>query len=339
MDRKTIVMIKNIIFVLALVSVPALSATAATAAPAVTPTTAVTALTVPDGLDWAYPFPCKPPGSDSIHMFQVPGSEKQYSEAQISDAFNPPDWFPNEHPPMPKVVAQGSKPDVKACALCHLPTGSGHPESADIAAQPAAYTVRQMADFKNGKRVGVRAQVMVVIAKAMTDEDIQAAAAYFASLKQRIWTQVIEAKTVNKSYVGEGCMRFATPDGDKEALGQRIIVLPEDAAQVKVRNPHSGFIAYVPPGSLAKGKALVSSGVAGEEGSRCVACHGSDLKGLNGAPGPGIAGRDAIYTFRQLYGIKTGARVPLEPMMKKIADKLSNDDMIAISAYLASLKP
>jgi cytochrome c553 len=32
-----------------------------------------------------------------------------------------------------------------ACGSCHLMSGQGHPESADIAGMPAEYLIRQMA--------------------------------------------------------------------------------------------------------------------------------------------------------------------------------------------------
>src|SRR3954447_25878826 len=79
--------------------------------------------------DWAYPVTPKPEPLDSVQLKQVPGSAKQYTQAQIDDPFNPPDWFPNEHPPMPEIVARGgAKPAGRACAQCHLPSGDGHPE-------------------------------------------------------------------------------------------------------------------------------------------------------------------------------------------------------------------
>src|SRR4249920_2709222 len=56
---------------------------------------------------------------------QMPGSSRSFTQAQIRDNSNPPDWHPAEHPPMPDVVAHGSK-DVRACATCHLPNGFGH---------------------------------------------------------------------------------------------------------------------------------------------------------------------------------------------------------------------
>src|SRR5215467_9833610 len=75
---------------------------------------------------WAYPVnpALKPP--DAVKPIQLPGSTKLYTQAQIDDGFNPPDWYPQDHPPMPDVVAQGRKAvNARACALCHLTSGGG----------------------------------------------------------------------------------------------------------------------------------------------------------------------------------------------------------------------
>src|SRR5262249_3697695 len=157
--------------------------------------------------EWAYPITPKPEPKDNVVLKQMPGSSKQYTQAQIDDGFNPPDWFPDEHPPMPAIVAHGAKPVVRACALCHLPTGNGHPESSSLAGLPAAYLMRQMAEFKNGGRKGGRTPVMIEIAQAISDADAHAASEYFASLKPGVWTKVIETETVSNSYVGQAPMR------------------------------------------------------------------------------------------------------------------------------------
>jgi hypothetical protein len=39
-----------------------------------------------------------------------------YTQTQIDDNFNALDWFPNEHRPMPPVVAHGDGTTVWACA-------------------------------------------------------------------------------------------------------------------------------------------------------------------------------------------------------------------------------
>jgi len=96
-----------------------------------------------DNPDWAYPVTPPLESKDNVIMKSVPGSTKQYTQAQIDDIFNPPDWYPSEHPPMPQIVMTGGTRARTACAQCHLPSGDGHPESANIAGLPANYIVRQ----------------------------------------------------------------------------------------------------------------------------------------------------------------------------------------------------
>src|SRR6266568_5016827 len=115
-----------------------------------------------DDLEWAYPATPKPGALDNVVQKQVPGSARKYTQAQI--------------------VANGKKP-ARACALCHLPTGNGHPESSSLAGLPVSYLVRQMAEFKSGNRKGVRATAMIEIAKAISDADVRAGGEYFAALK------------------------------------------------------------------------------------------------------------------------------------------------------------
>ena len=55
---------------------------------------------------------------------------------------------------------------------------------------------------------------------------------------------------------------------------------------------------------------------------------------------PAITGRSPMYIYRQLNDIKIGTRNgEWVPLMKGVVDKLSDQDMIAISAYLTSKPP
>ena len=290
-----------------------------------------------DNPDWAYPVTPRPEPLDNLVLKHVPDSTRAYTQAQIDDPFDPPDWFPTEHPPMPPIVARGGKPPVRACAQCHLPSGDGHPESSSLAGLPVPYIMRQMSAFKNGGRKGVRATVMIAIAQAIAEEDALAAAEYFSALKPGVWTQVIETDTVPKSYVGAGGMRFAAPGSEKEPIGNRIIVLPQDEARAKSRDPHSGFIDYVPTGSIARGETLVTTGDGGKT-IPCAICHGQTLNGLGEVPS--IAGRPPTYVVRQLNDMKAGARAGTSmALMAAVVDKLTVEDMIAIAAYLGSRDP
>ena len=292
-----------------------------------------------DNPDWAYPVTPKPEPLDNATPLTATGSTKQYTQAQVDDAFNPPDWFPQDHPPMPEIVAHGGpKPAGRACALCHLTSGDGHPESAELAGLQVAYLERQMAAFKNGDRTGGRSPVMVAMAKVLSEDEVKTASEYFTALKPTAgYNKVVETETVVKSYVGPGGMRFAAADGATEPIGTRIIVLPVNAAEAKLRDPRFGFIDYVPPGSIARGDQLATTGGGGKT-IQCAICHGPELKGLGEVPP--IVGKTGTYIFRQLHDMQTGARKgPWVELMKAVVVKLDDADMIALAAYLESRNP
>jgi cytochrome c553 len=264
----------------------------------------------------------------------APGSSRTYTRKQIDDLFNPPDWYPNIHPPMPQVVAHGEAPDVRACAACHLPTGTGHDESAYVAGLPVNYFVRQLADYKGGARKGSGS--MTTIAAHISDADIRAAAAYFAAVKPRRWIRVVETDTVPRTYVGPGNKRLRLPGGSTEPIGDRIIEIPENEEVVLNRDPRLGFIAFVPKGSVARGEALTASG--GGKTIACSICHGPTLQGLGDVPP--LAGRQATYTVRQLVMMQDGSRAgPGAAPMRPVVKNLTIDDMLALAAYTASLAP
>lgn len=282
---------------------------------------------------WAFLAPDKqqPPASEESGSIKVPGSNKEYTAAQIDDLSNPPVWFPDEHGSAPSIVQHG-KGAVLACGSCHLMSGHGHQESADLAGLSADYIVRTMADFKNGTRIDPAR--MNAIAKGMSDEDVQQAAAYFAALKPGGWVKVVEAESVPKSYVSvKGRQRLPLPGGGMEPLGNRIVELPDDVARATSRDPHSGFVAYVPKGSIAKGAALVKTGA--NKTISCAICHGDSLEGLGDVPR--IAGLHPAYVARQLYAFQTGTNHSVSSaLMKKVVANLTADDILAIAAYTAA---
>ena len=299
-----------------------------------------------EDLSWAFPVPDKtpPPAEHDSAPKQLAGSAKSYTQEQIDDQFNPPDWFPEQHAQPPQIVVRGIKPGVQACGSCHLMSGNGHPESASLAGLPASYLMRQMADFKSGDRkdpeahkASLRSARMNGIAKAIADDDMRQASEWFASLKPAVWYKVVETRTVPKTWVGGTRMRLPLPDGGSEPLGNRIITVPQDSAKVELRDPNSGFIAYVPIGSIARGRALADTGGSGKTIS-CTICHGDSLQGLGDVPR--IAGLHPIYIVRQLYNFQVGANAgTASALMKKVVANLKEDDMIALAAYAGSLAP
>ena len=291
----------------------------------------------------AAPAPAAPAAAPApdVTPRQLPGSSRSFTLAQIRDGFGPADWFPGDHPPMPDIVAHGKRPDVRACALCHYPNGKGRPENAGVSGLPVAYFVQTMADFKADARKSAdtrkaNTNLMIAYAKGMTDEEVKAAADYFAAMKWTPWITVVEAAAVPKTRIAGGM--FLKLDGNEtEPIGDRIIEVPEDTERTEtLRDLRSGFIAYVPVGSIKKGEALVTTG--GGKTTRCAVCHGADLKGLG--PVPGIAGRSPSYTVRQLFDTQRGTRKGVwADLMKPVVANLTSEDMLAIAAYTASRVP
>ena len=298
---------------------------------------------------WAYNVVNTPPPAgqaaappDDGSPKKLPGSSGAFTLQQIRDGFGPADWYPGDHPTMPPIVASGKRPDVRACSLCHYPNGKGRPENAGVAGLPRSYFLQTMADFRSGARKSSEARkantnLMITIAKGMTDEEIAAAADYFGSMKWTPWIKVVEADTVPKTRVAGG-MFLKIEGNETEPIGNRIIETPDDAERTEVlRDPRSGFTAYVPKGSVARGKTLATTGGGGKT-VQCGVCHGADLKGLG--PVPGLAGRSPSYVVRQMYDMQQGARKGVwTDLMMPVVKNLTNDDLLAIAAYTASLAP
>jgi cytochrome c553 len=290
-------------------------------------------------LTWAFPqlVPQKDlrPVEDDGKPRRIPGSMKEYTQQQIDDRFNIPDWFPDEHPPFTKVVQFGRAPTVQACGKCHLANGQGHPESASLTGLNAAYLIRQMADFRNDVRKN--GEPMNMYAKNISDQDFREASEYFANLKPSVWYRIVEARVVPKAYLTTEYKRLPLPDGSMEPIGSRIISIPEDVHRNESRDPHSGYIAYVPPGSLKRGEELVKTGGGGKTVA-CGICHGPTLRGLGEVPR--IAGQHPIYIVRQLHNFKNGKNGGAwAPLMVQPVAKLTDEDIIGIAAYVASLAP
>jgi cytochrome c553 len=132
-------------------------------------------------------------------------------------------------------------------------------------------------------------------------------------------------------------MRLPVPNGGTEALGRRIVELPENPLGLINRDSHAGYVAYVPEGSLAAGEALVTKGGPGRT-LACASCHGPKLTGLGDIPP--LAGRPPSYIVRQLWAFQSGTRAgELSAGMKPVVVNLTADEMLDIAAYLASLPP
>jgi len=293
----------------------------------------------PAAPDWVLPVgtPGKPPVWDKIAPRNLPGSPAHFTEAQMHDLRHAVDWRPGEHPPLPASVALGAG-SAGACGYCHLPDGAGRPENAALAGLSADYIREQVEAFASGERAPLDGKwgpsaYMRTTAKAASAEVVREAADYFSRLRFTSHVRVVErariARAVPTNYV------YALDRSATEPLGTRIVEAPDSVERFEMRDAHLGYTAYVPPGAVAAGAALVRSG--GPAGQPCALCHGAALKG---GVAPPLAGRSPSYLARQLFGFRAGTRgnAGAAPM-RVIAEPLSDRNIIDLAAYAGSRRP
>jgi cytochrome c553 len=295
--------------------------------------------------EWAYNSTPTPeaqlphhPAIDPNELLSIPGSTRKF---KLDEVENGADWFPEDHPTMPDIVAKGRE-GVRPCGTCHMPNGKGRPSNGPVTGLPVAYFIQAVEDYKNDLRISAdpkktNIRQMIGFAKLLTPEETRAAAEYFGSMKWTKWIRVVESERVPKTYV-EGFIHYRYPGNETVPIGMRVIEMPEDNHQTEpLRNPRSGFVAYAPPGSIKRGEDLVKTGGNGRT-LQCGICHGADLRGLGNVPG--IAGKSPTWLTRQMFDMQAGTRKgPGSALMKQAVEKLRNEDYVALAAYISSLEP
>ena len=321
-------------------------AACATLAACSTATTQRSAGSVPLTEVPAWIFPLSPPAgvttSPATTVIHLPNSAAGFTRAQLSNRFAAPDWYPASHGPMPEVVARGRAPDLYACGYCHTPGGQGRPENSALAGLPSEYIVQQVVDFKSGARrsllpgVFPPTDLMIHEAATATPAETQLAADYFSHEKLRPRVIVLERSQVPRTRV-VGSVYTPIENGGEEPLGTRLIELARNSEQHENRDEQMLYVAYVPKGSIARGRSLARTGGHGLTVA-CVTCHGAKLQGM--AAVPAIAGRSPSYLLRQLFAFKTGARSgPATQPMQPVVANLGVSNMIDAVAFAASLQP
>lgn len=236
----------------------------------------------------------------------------------------------------------GRKP-ARPCAECHTISGAGVPSTAALDSLPKAYILEQIAAFRAGQR-GMggpeTARDMVEEARALTPADLQQAVDYFSGIPFVSRVHVVETASVPKTHWKYFVL---APDssGAREPIGERIIETPANFQDYEYSDARVGYVAYVPPGSIARGAVIAVKGKG--SAASCESCHGTNLEGRT-LPGIGIvpplAGRSPTYIARELILFREGRRSdPAAAPMRAEATALSVPEMIDVAAYAASRKP
>jgi cytochrome c553 len=98
--------------------------------------------------------------------------------------------------------------------------------------------------------------------------------------------------------------------------------------------------AVAAPDTLKKGEALYRGGDFDNKVAACLACHGPTGRGNPAAAYPMLKGQYATYTATQLRNYASGQRRSDGPtkVMREIAARLNEDDIVAVASYIQGLK-
>ncbi len=167
---------------------------------------------------------------------------------------------------------------VTACLTCHGPKGQSATATwPKLSAQHAAYTAKQLKNFKEGTRAN---PVMMGMAATLTEQDMQNIAAYL------------------------------------------------------VKQPASLGVAQNKD-TIELGQSIYRGGIAAKGVPACAACHSPTGAGIP-AQYPRMGGQWAEYNTAQLMAFREGTRKN-STQMTTIATKLSDQEMKAVSDYMAGL--
>lgn len=277
---------------------------------------------------WLYPMPAAsaaaaPPDNTPATL---QGSTVTVARRDLRNRELAVDWFPDPADPPPSIVTKASQPGGYACGYCHLARGAGRAENASLAGLGANYIVAQTQAFRNGTRTAaspdwVPSNAMRNAAASANPADIAEAARWFSRQTFTPQVTVVERAMVPPT-APQGFILVVQP-GPEQPIAGRIIEVPDDVHAFELRDPRSRFTAWVPPGSIARGRTIAAQ-------IGCISCHAETLNGW----GPG---RSPSYILRQLLAFKSGARggASGEPM-QAVVGMLAMNQMVDVSAWMAA---
>jgi len=299
--------------------------------------------TIPPSLIWAYQVPPEKmpfPELPAAQKYRVAGSLLAYTGDQLNKMDDPVDWRPADHPTPPEIVAHGAHDrDIEACGGCHGMDGQGFLAVPNLGGLPAAYIAEQLREFAAGRRHSASLDrpgeaYMAKIAGKLSPAEVKATADYFSRITRPPFPiHVTETDTAPRTFIHHDGWQELAPEGGREPIGRRVVLVAEDFPQMWLGDPLAGATAYVPPGAIKRGEDLVRHAA-----QACTSCHGARLEGMGTVPP--LAGRNPQYLSRQLWDIKSGARGgPAVAQMQKPAEAISADQIVDVVAYLTSLTP
>lgn len=129
---------------------------------------------------------------------------------------------------------------------------------------------------------------------------------------------------------------------DPLMTSQAMLLSDEDIRDLAVyfESLRAPAMAVADPSKVDKGESLYRGGDSGKRVAACLACHGPSGRGNPAAQYPALQGQHATYTAKQLREYATGARTSdgKTRMMRDIAARLTEDDIVALASYVQGLR-
>jgi cytochrome c553 len=200
-------------------------------------------------------------------------------------------------------AASIGKEKATSCVSCHGEKGnSTMPLFPKLAAQHSSYLTKQLVAFKDGSRTDA---TMAPMAMGLSDEDMADIAAFYAEQKISKNDPPVLNNDDDEDNVEES--------GDNKR--------PLDMDEL-----------------LKLGSDLYRNGHLERKVSACVACHGPYGEGNKPAAFPALRSQHADYLIKSLTDYKSGTRGNEDNMMRMIAEKMTDEEIRAVSYHISTKK-
>ncbi|WP_026354951.1 c-type cytochrome [Massilia niastensis] len=142
-----------------------------------------------------------------------------------------------------------------------------------------------------------------------------------------------------EAYTHKQLIDFTTPNRQQPVMTTYAKMLTEDekkniAAWLAMQKQKPG--AAKNKDTVELGRKIYRGGIAEKGVAACASCHGANAGGIP-AQYPRLSGQHQDYTFAQLDAFKNGVRKN-SPQMTTLAQRMSPEEMKAVSDYIAGLR-
>lgn len=258
---------------------------------------------------------------------------------------------------------------VPRCVGCHGENGnSTHPAMPGLAGQNATYLIKAMQTYRAGER---RNKMMTDVARGISDEDIERAAAYFATrTPAKISTATPTKKKVSAKFdpMGDGATLAASCNGchgnkgnnptsgaprlaglsylylqnaiaayrDGKRKHQMMEALTRFLDETDIEKISYYYASQTPV--ISNKKTKIGNATSGKElAAGCAGCHGEDGNSQD-VKIPSLAGQNASYLVSAINSYREkGSRDQSD--MKGIAQELDKSAIKNLSQYFSQLTP